>query len=140
KTELFFLPAAATPEKAGSYTNTHRLVQWHDKAVDPPGDCRSELEFMLDLGRRLKALYASSRRGRDRLFRSLIWDYGAGEPDAEAVLAEINGWTLPDRRPVAGFGDLKDDGSTACGCWIYSGIRPADGENRARARQADPDD
>ena len=37
KTEVFFLPAAAVPEMDGSFTNTQRLVQWHDKAVDPPG-------------------------------------------------------------------------------------------------------
>jgi formate dehydrogenase major subunit len=143
KTEVFFLPAAAALEKDGSYTNTHRLVQWHDKAVDPPDECRSEAWFMIRLGRRLKELYADSAEPRDRGFRSLTWDYPTrgptDEPDVEAVLAEINGWTLPDRRPVAGFEELKDDGSTACGCWIYAGIRPAEGRNLARARQADPE-
>src|ERR1051326_6802605 len=44
KTEVFFLPAASSPEKEGSLTNTQRLLQWHDKAIDPPRDCRSRSE------------------------------------------------------------------------------------------------
>jgi formate dehydrogenase major subunit len=143
KTEVFFLPAAATPEKDGSYTNTHRLVQWHDRAVDPPADARSEAWFMVHLGRRLKELHAASRLERDRGFQSLTWEYPTdgphGEPDVEAVLAEINGRRVADGAPVGGFGELRDDGSTACGCWIYSGVRPAEGSNLARARRADPE-
>ena len=46
-TEVFFFPAAAHTEKDGSFTNTQRLLQWHHKAIEPPGDCRSELDFML---------------------------------------------------------------------------------------------
>jgi formate dehydrogenase major subunit len=135
KTEVFFLPAAATLEKEGSYTNTHRLVQWHDKAVDPPGDARSELDFMVDLGRRLKELYAGSPLERDRAVRAL----GGTPARADDVLAEINGFRVADGAPVSGFAELRDDGSTACGCWIYSGIRPEPGRNLARAREADAD-
>ena len=36
-TEVFFLPAAAHTEKDGCFTNTQRLLQWHEKAVEPPG-------------------------------------------------------------------------------------------------------
>ncbi len=60
KTEVFFIPAAASPEKEGTLTNTQRLLQWHDKAVDPPGDCRSDAWFVYHLGKRLKELYAGS--------------------------------------------------------------------------------
>ena len=49
-TEVFFFPAAAHTEKDGSFTNTQRLLQWHHKAVEPPGDCRSELDFMYQAG------------------------------------------------------------------------------------------
>jgi len=42
KTEIFLLPASLPGEKEGTFTNTHRLIQWHDKVVDPPGDCRSD--------------------------------------------------------------------------------------------------
>src|SRR5437870_8474382 len=42
ETEIFFFPAAGHAEKEGAFTNTQRLLQWREKAVDPPGDCRSE--------------------------------------------------------------------------------------------------
>ncbi len=60
KTEIFFLPAAFPGEKEGSFTSTHRLIQFHDKAVEPPGDARSDLWFIYHLGRRLKDLYEDS--------------------------------------------------------------------------------
>ncbi len=141
KTEVFFLPAALTAEKDGSYTNTQRLVQWHDKAVDPPGDARSEAWFLYHLGRRLKALYAGDTSPAGRQINALTWDYPVrgphAEPDLHAVLKEINGYTVADGRPVPDAGALRDDGSTACGCWIYAGILPAEGQNRARRRQGD---
>ena len=81
-------------------------------------------------------LYADSPLDRDRPIQSLTWDYPThgplGEPDVEAVLAEINGYTVADGKPVRSYQDLRDDGSTACGCWIYSGIMPEPGRNRAR--------
>jgi formate dehydrogenase major subunit len=140
-TEVFFLPAAMPGEKEGSVTNTSRLVQWHDKVLDAPGDSRSDLWFIHELGKRLKALYADSTLERDRAIQALTWDYPVkgprNEPDAEAVLKEINGYTVADGKPVSGFKALKDDGSTACGCWIYSGVFPADGVNKARERRPD---
>ncbi|MDE3198868.1 MAG: formate dehydrogenase, partial [Acidobacteriota bacterium] len=137
-TEIFFMPAAASPEKDGTLTNTQRLLQWHDKAVEPPEDCRSDLWFVYDLGRRLRRLYEGSAAPRDQGLLNLTWDYGAEEPDAEEVLREINGYTVADRGQVRGFSELKDDGSTACGCWIYSGVYPREGYNRARERQRTP--
>src|SRR5207244_7680337 len=94
-TEVFFFPAAAHTEKDGSFTNAHRLVQWHWKAIDPPGDARSDLWFMYHLGTRLKELYRSSRKGRDRAIKDVTWNYPTAghheEPDAEAVIREIQG-------------------------------------------------
>jgi formate dehydrogenase major subunit len=153
-TEVFFLPAAACAEKAGSFTNTQRLLQWHEKAVDPPGDCRSDLSFVWNLGRKLKARYAGSRAARDQGLLNLTWDYAldkpeilpegrpsrlTDEPDAEKVLKEINGYSVADGKPLAGFDQLKDDGSTASGCWIYCGVYPQEGYNRANERKADLD-
>jgi formate dehydrogenase major subunit len=157
KTEVFFLPAAAAPEKEGSLTNTQRLLQWHDKAIDPLGDSRSDAWFLYNLGRRLKALYANSTDPRDQPLLHLTWDYDfderprlpdgtlsriEGEPDLEKILREINGYKPAEidshtgrPRPVTGFTELKDDGTTACGCWIYSGVFPEVGRNRARDRK-----
>jgi formate dehydrogenase major subunit len=140
-TEVFLLPAAMSPEKSGSFTNTMRLVQFHEQAVDPPADARSELHFVYHLGRRLKELYADSTLERDRPIQALTWEYPThgplAEPGAEAILAEVNGYTVTDTTPVKTYNDLKDDGSTACGCWIYSGIMPEAGRNRARSRDGD---
>src|SRR5262249_23815482 len=73
QTEVFFLPAAAVPENDGSFTNTQRLVQWHEKAVDPPDDARSDLWFTYHLGRLLKERYRASDRERDRPIQALVW-------------------------------------------------------------------
>ena len=95
-TEVFFLPAASHTEKDGSFTNTQRLLQWHHKAVEPPG--RLPLGAVVRLPPRPAAsarswpARASSATGRSA---DLTWDYPTqgphDEPDAEAVLGEING-------------------------------------------------
>jgi formate dehydrogenase major subunit len=139
-TEVFLMPAAGHAEKDGCFTNTQRLLQWHDKAVDPPGDARSETWFIYHLARRLKAKAAADPRPRNAGLRALTFDYpveGAQqEPVAETVLQEINGWRVADRQLVSGFRELAADGSTACGCWIYSGVYPQPGRNRANERQS----
>ena len=141
ETEVFFLPAALVAEKDGSVTNTTRLVQWHDVVCQAPGDSRSDLWFIHHLGRRLKELYADSTEPRDAAIQALTWEYPERgerrEPDAEAVLREINGYTVADRKQVENYQALKDDGSTACGGWMYSGIYPRDGHNQARSRKPD---
>ena len=83
KTEIFLLPAAASTEKEGCFTNTQRLLQWRDKAVDPPGDARSDLWFVYHLGRRLKKLYNGSIEPKDRPLLALTWDYDRKEPEPD---------------------------------------------------------
>ena len=116
KTEVFFIPAAAAPEKEGSLTNTQRMLQWHDKAIDPLGDSRSDAWFVYNLGKRLKQLYAGSTDPRDQPLLHLTWDYDfeerprlpdgtlsriEDEPDLERVLQEINGYERKRWRIVA---------------------------------------
>jgi formate dehydrogenase major subunit len=167
ETEVFLFPAASHVEKAGTFTNTQRLLQWREQAIEPPGDARSELHFVYHLGRLLKE--RATDKPRDAGLRALTWDYpvhGAiEEPDPEAVLREIHGWksvpcveqaasvapaaspandpgtageaaaaTLAARAAIKNFSELKSDGSTSCGCWIYSGVY--DGENKANGREA----
>jgi formate dehydrogenase major subunit len=138
KTEVFMFPAAAHTEKDGAFTNTQRMLQWHHKAIEPPGDSRSELHFIYHLGLRLKKLYEGSPNAKDRPLLDLTWDYPTkgphADPDAAAVLREINGYNVDTGDLVDGFTDLKSDGSTACGCWIYSGVFK-DGVNQAARRK-----
>jgi len=141
-TEIFFLPSALAAEKDGTVTNTTRLVQWHDKVVEAPGDSRSDLWFIYHLGKRLKQLYADSTEPRDAAIKALTWQYAErserAEPDPEAVLREINGYAVADRKQIPSYQQLKDDGSTACGGWMYCGVYPRDGHNMARSRTPDP--
>ena len=135
-TEVFFLPAASHVEKSGSFTQTQRMLQWRDKAVEPPGDARSELQFYFQLGRRIREKLAGSTDEMDRPLLDLAWDYPAdehGDPDPESVLREING-TGPDGKALSAYTELKADGSTRCGCWIYCGVY-ADETNMARRRK-----
>ncbi len=123
-TEVFWMPAAAHTEKDGSFTNTQRLLQWHHQAVEPRGDARSELWFYYHLGKRIIAKLADRDEPNAALLRALTWEYpekGAlREPDAHAVLREINGWDA-EGKALPAYTELKADGSTACGCWIYCG-------------------
>jgi formate dehydrogenase major subunit len=136
-TEVFFLPAAAHTEKDGTFTNTQRLLQWHSKAVEPPEDSRSDLWFVYHLGRRIREKLAGSAVWRDQPIQALTWDYPTqgpqDEPDAEAVLQEING-RHADGSFVAKYQDLKADGSTTCGSWIHAGIY-ADGVNQTARKR-----
>jgi len=150
-TELFFLPTATILEKEGTMVNTNRMLQWHDKAVEPAGQSRSDLWIIHQLGERLKALYKDSTDPKDRPILDVTWDYPnedeherkLGEPSAKRVMQEINGYKVEAGKPgyeceqVAGFAELKDDGTTACGGWIYSGVYPNKTTNRARNRTAD---
>jgi len=161
-TEVFLFPAAGTAEKAGTFTNTQRLLQFREKAIDPPGDARSETWFMYHLGRRLKEKAKNDPRPRNAGLNALTWNYPLEgrhrDPDTVMVLQEINGWvlnekqTLPpqrtqsateeklqrkttgNRKLLSHLQDLKNDGSTACGAWIYCGVYPEEGRNRARER------
>jgi formate dehydrogenase major subunit len=137
-TEVFLLPAAGHAEKNGTFTNTQRLLQWHQKAVDPPGDARSETWFMYHLGRRLKEKAKKDPRPRNAGLSALTWDYSleGQEPKVEEILQEINGYQVADHTLVSGFNELNADGSTACGCWIYAGVFPRPGENRANQRNS----
>jgi formate dehydrogenase major subunit len=139
RTEVFLLPAASHAEKEGTFTQTQRMLQWREKALDPKGDCRSELWFFYHLGRMVQERLADSTEEKDRPVLDLNWDYPLhgehDEPSAEAVLKEINGYEIATGRPLSAFTEMKDDGSTMGGCWIYTGVY-ADGVNQAARRKS----
>src|SRR5882724_3730899 len=126
KTEVFFIPAAPAAEKDGSLTNTMRLIQWHEKAVDPPGDVQTDAQFICTLAHRLQKMYAGSKKERDRGFRAASFTYGAkpDHPEMVEVLKEVNGVATEDitdkegkvlykkGQPIASFAQLTDDDKT----------------------------
>ncbi len=136
RTEVFFMPAASHVEKSGTFTQTQRMLQWRDQAIEPKDDQRSELWFFYHLGRRLKEKLAGSPDPRDRPLIDLVWDYRThgDEPDGEDVLRRVNGIDLKTGKALSSYLNLRADGSTACGCWIYSGVY-ADEVNQARRRK-----
>jgi formate dehydrogenase major subunit len=138
RTEVFLMPAASHVEKEGTFTQTQRMLQWREKAVEAPDDCRSELWFFYHLGRMLRERLAGSTDERDRPLLDLAWDYPThgerDEPSAEAVLMEINGYEVATGRPLSSFTEMKEDGSTVGGCWIYTGVFK-DGVNQAARRK-----
>ncbi len=139
KTEVFFMPAASYSEKEGTFTQTQRMLQWREQAVEPSGDARSELWFFYHLGRRIRERLAGSTAPRDQGILNLTWDYPmrgkrGDEPDAESVLKEINGYDLASGRLLSSFTEMRPDGSTSGGCWIYTGVFK-DGVNQAARRK-----
>ena len=144
-TECFFIPAATVLEKDGTMTNTNRMLQFHEKAVQPAGDSVSDAWFIYQLGKRLKELYAGSTDSKDRPILDMTWDYEnedererkRGEPSALRIMQEINGFDTRTGEQLAGYADCKDDGTTACGGWIYSGVCPDKQTHKARNRKGD---
>ena len=139
-TELFFFPAAAHTEKSGTFTQTQRVLQWRHKAVEPPGAAQSELAFYFRLGQILKERLADSQLERDAPMKALTWDYeleSPGEPSGADVLKEINGYDLTTGKLLDGYLQMKPDGTTSGGCWIYSGVYKG-GINQADRRVAAP--
>jgi formate dehydrogenase major subunit len=139
KTEVFFMPAASHAEKEGTFTQTQRMLQWREKAVEPPQDCRSELWFFYHLGRLIQERLADSTLARDQAVLNLAWNYPlhgerGDEPSGEDVLFEINGYRTATHEPLSSFTEMKPDGSTAGGCWIYTGVFK-DGVNQAARRK-----
>ncbi len=124
KTEVFLFPVADSLEKEGSISNSGRWLQWRYQALQPHGDAKSDLWYLNRLALELKKLYKEDPKAvsPDPIVK-LEWNYG-DDPDVHLVAKEVNGYTVADKKQVANFTKLADDGSTACGNWIYSGSYP----------------
>ncbi len=153
QTEVFRLPVAFFAEEAGTCTNSGRVVRWHWKAVDGPGESKSDADIMAHLYLTLKAMYAKDGGAFPDPVLKLSWPYRMpAEPSPEELLMEISGKALTDLadpkdatktvakagEQLASFGFLRDDGSTACGNWIYSGCWSQAGNLTARRDSSDP--
>lgn len=134
-TEVFLLPAAGSYEKEGSVSNSSRWMQYRWKAIDPKGESLADLEIIHMLVKNIKGLYKNESSPAAKPINALYWNFGEGHhPDIDLVAREINGYDLKTGKLLKGFGDLKDDGTTSSGNWIYSGFYPEEGKNRAKNR------
>jgi formate dehydrogenase major subunit len=150
-TEVFLLPTTCFAEEDGSLTNSSRWLQWHWKAADAPGEARSDIAIMAGIFRRMQTMYRQSGGAFPDPILNLTWNYtNPAEPGADELAKEVNGKALVDVKDPAGtvllhagqqllnFSQLRDDGTTACGCWVYSGSWTEAGNNMARRDATDP--
>jgi formate dehydrogenase major subunit len=154
QTEVFQLPSTCFAEDTGSLTNSARWLQWHWAGGTPPGEAKSDVWIMAQLGQRLKALYQKEGGTFPDPIVNLTWNYkDPGDPTPEELAMELNGSVLETvtdpadstkvllekGKQLGSFAVLRDDGTTACGSWIYSGCFNEAGNNMARRDNTDPD-
>ena len=120
QTEVFMLPALASMEKEGSITNSGRWMQWRYKAADGPGEAEDDLWMINKLMLKLKGLYSSAGGPLADSITKMVWNYG-DPPDVRKVAKEVNGYDTTTGKQIDGFANLKSDGTTACGEWVYCG-------------------
>jgi formate dehydrogenase major subunit len=159
RTEVFRLPTSCFAEETGTFTNSSRVISWKEKAVDPPGQSKADSEIISRLFMKLRELYAKDGGKLPEPIAALTWNYSnPSSPAPDEVLREINGRALvnllapPDPKnpdapravqvaagtQLAGFALLRDDGTTACGNWIYCGSFGPTGNLTQRRDTSDP--
>ncbi len=153
QTEVFRLPTTCFAEEEGSVVSSSRVLQWHWKAAEPPGEAHTDIHIMSELHMRLKALYQKDGGKFPDPIVNLWWPYAQPhEPTAAEVAKEYNGRALVDLvdpkdptkvlrkagEQVSGFGELRDDGTTISGCWIYAGAWTQAGNQMGRRDNSDP--
>jgi formate dehydrogenase major subunit len=153
QTEVFRLPSTCFAEEDGSLVNSGRWLQWHWKGAHPPGEAKGDPEIIAELFTRLRAMYRKDGGAFPDAILNLTWPYLRPEsPSADELAREFNGKALADvtdpkdpKTVVAKAGDqldsfaqLRDDGSTSAGCWIFTGAWTSKGNLMARRDNADP--
>jgi formate dehydrogenase major subunit len=153
QTEVFRLPTSCFAEEDGSIVSSSRVLQWHWKGTEPPGDARSDLEIMSGIYTRIRALYEEHGGAYAAPITKLNWPYANPEsPRPDELAREYSGSALaPLKDPkdpgkvivkagdqLSGFAQLRDDGSTASGCWIFCGAWTQEGNQMARRDNSDP--
>lgn len=122
QTECFFLPAALIYEKTGSITNSGRWIQWREKAIEPPGECKTDFEQMILLWNEIRRLYETEGGACPEQILKTHMDYKIdGKYDIRALCWALNGYDVKTGKLLPGYGALQADGTTACGIWIMSG-------------------
>lgn len=159
QTEVFRLPANCSAEEEGSFTNSSRVAIWKEQALPPPGEGKIDSEIIARLFTKLRQMYRDEGGAFPDPILNLTWDYTIPtEPSAEELMKEFSGKAVtdvlapanPDKpweprkvlykkgQQLTGFGELRDDGSTSCGNWLYCGVWSEKGNNSARRSLNDP--
>ncbi len=154
ETEVIQLPTTCFAEDEGALVNSGRWLQWHWPGGTPPGEARSDVWIMAQIFLRLKALYQKEGGAFPDPILNLTWAYkNPDEPSPEELAKEMNGYAVADvldpndptkkileqGKQLPGFAALRDDGTTACGNWIFSGCFTEAGNMMARRDNSDPD-
>ena len=121
KTEVIVLPACSYLEKEGTLTNSMRMIQWRMKGPDCVGESKPDYEICDMLWRRFRELYKDSTDPKDLPIKNMVWNYPK-EHMVEHIMKEINGYDLTTGQLLNGIGEIKDDGTTNSGMWIYAGV------------------
>jgi formate dehydrogenase-N alpha subunit len=153
QTTVFRLPSTCFAEEDGSLVNSGRWLQWHWKAAEPPGEAKPDVAIIAGLFQQLKTLYKKEGGAFPDPVLGLTWAYrNPDEPAADELAKEFSGKALADLtdpkdptkvlrkagEQLDGFAQLRDDGSTASGCWIFSGSWTQAGNQMARRDNSDP--
>jgi formate dehydrogenase major subunit len=150
-TTVYRLPCAGFAEKDGAFTNSARWLQWKNAAVPPPGDARLDQDILAQIFMRVRELYAKEGGAFPDPIVNLRWPYTRPlNPSLAEVAKEINGQAIADvtdassgqtikaGQQLPSFAFLRDEGSTLCGNWIYSGSWTEAGNQMARRGTDDP--
>ena len=150
-TTVYRLPCAGFAEKDGSMTNSARWVTWKYAAVPPPGRARLDQDIVAQIFLRVRDLYKKEGGKFPDPILNCSWAYAdAQHPPLTQIAMELNGKALADLEdPVTkqvikagqqlpGFAWLKDDGTTMCGNWIYSGCWTEAGSQIQKRGTEDP--
>ena len=139
QTEVLYLPATHWVERAGSFTNSGRWAQWKEQAIDAPEGVRSDTWILSELFWRVKELYEAEGGAYHEPILNLQWNYlNQREPRLEELAQEINGSDLATGELLSSFGQLRDDGTTTSGNWLYTGSYTEEGNMMARRGTDDP--
>ena len=153
QTEVFRLPSTCFAEEDGSLVNSGRRLQWPWKAAEPPGDARGDQEIMAGIFLKLKAMYKKEGGAFPEPILNLTWRHKQPDaPSPEELAREFSGRALKDvtdpkdptrvlvkaGEQLNGFAELRDDGSTICGCWLFAGAWTEKGNMMARRDNSDP--
>lgn len=151
KTEVYRLPGAGFAEKDGTFVNSARWLQWKWAALPPPGDAKLDQEILARIFLNVRDLYKKEGGAFPDPILNLSWNYTTPQnPSLSEVAKELNGRALADVEDKAtqqtmkagqqlpGFSWLRDDGSTACGNWIWCGSWPEAGPLIQRRGTDDP--